>query len=150
MYRFLPLKLGEISNSLVRSATRTYKRAHGVSGMEWAVMAVLCEQPDITANQICRQLGLDKGAASRAVARLTKLQLVVLSDHQVRGRQRFLTLTPTGKALHQRLMVIAQERERLLTARLSPGEMDLLLDLLARLSMQLDAVNRYVPSASET
>lgn len=56
------------------------------------------------------------------------------------------SLTERGRDLHDRVLSTALERERLLIAGLKSDEVELLIDILHRMSAQLEAVNAVEPA----
>ena len=58
------------------------------------------------------------------------------------GRVRIATLTPAGRALHDKIRDMALERERALLSVLSESEVDTLIGLLKRIHENLPAVER--------
>jgi len=60
-------------------------------------------------------------------------------------RQRSLSLTVKGRRLHDQILPIALERERILLSSLTDGERKQLLALLRKLRANVVAVNDYVP-----
>jgi hypothetical protein len=60
-----------------------------------------------------------------------------------------IRLTSAGEALHERVLRVVQERERILHSAFSKTEIETLLDLLHRLHAQADIVNAYEPSDTD-
>ncbi|MNP68686.1 hypothetical protein D3C76_1646800 [compost metagenome] len=56
-------------------------------------------------------------------------------------------MTVSGRELHDRVLVVALERERLLLAGLSGEEVEIFISCLNKMSAQLDAVNAVDPNA---
>jgi DNA-binding MarR family transcriptional regulator len=77
---------------------------------------------------------------SRMVAFVDELEqrgLIERGHDPLDRRKRTLHLTPTGRELLERALVLASELERVLCAPLNRAERELLLDLLQRVGMQL-------------
>ncbi|MNY66756.1 hypothetical protein D3C86_2042330 [compost metagenome] len=55
-------------------------------------------------------------------------------------------MTPEGKSLHDRILVVALEREKRLLADFSPAEIDMLVNLLGRMHARVNEVNEFDPS----
>jgi DNA-binding MarR family transcriptional regulator len=140
-YRHLAFRLGEISIRLTRGASRVYSRHFGISGLEWRLVSMLYEEPGVTANHVCQVVGLDKGAVSRAVAHLAGLGVLTAEAGPQGGRQRFMHLTAKGFELHDKVLVVALQREERLLAGISSDEADRLMELLARVSAAVDSAN---------
>ena len=62
------------------------------------------------------------------------------------GRVRIATLTPKGRALHDQILEMALERERVLLSVLSESERETLLRLLKRVHENLAAVETATAS----
>jgi DNA-binding MarR family transcriptional regulator len=61
--------------------------------------------------------------------------------------QRLIELTAAGQALHDRIVVVALERERLLTRDFTEAERQMLFVLLRRMLSNMEAVNAWDPMA---
>lgn len=138
---YIPGLVTHLSNKLSRSTSNLFRRHFGVGVLEWRILAQLAIAPDISASRLCALIGLDKGAASRGMQRLGALGLVGFTDD---ARVRRARLTPAGRRLHDRMLVVALERERRLLAALDDSERAVLRSLLARLDTQMREVNRAI------
>lgn len=139
--RYVPFFLTAISNKWSRSASRLYLREFGVGIIDWRVMSMLAVEPDITANRVSQVIGMDKAAVSRSLHALEGRGLVT-GDAERRRRVR---LTPEGRAVHDRIIQVALDRERRLLADLSEPEVELLIGLLRRLHARMPALAGYDP-----
>jgi DNA-binding MarR family transcriptional regulator len=143
--RYATYFLHLVSNKLSSGASRLYLSKFDIGVIEWRVMGMVAVEPGITSNRICQMIGFDKAAISRATRTLeTKgyLRIIAAPDDQ---RRRTLDMTARGLKLHDQILAIALERERRLLSGLSEQEVDVLLDLLARIAEQLPYVNEYEP-----
>lgn len=140
--RYVPALVTFLSNKLSRSGSALYRRHFGVGIIEWRILAMLAVEPSIPATRICQVIGLDKGPVSRSLALMERRRLVTIRTDAVDTRRRLATLTPAGRALHDRIIVVALERERRLLSCLTPEERTVLIQLLNRLHDNLVAVNR--------
>ncbi len=138
--RYFPAAITNLSNKLSRGASALYRKHFGVGIIEWRVMSQLAIEPGVTASRICAVIGLNKAAVSRSVAFMHARGLV-RSRASRDGRQQLLALTASGRALHDRIIAIALERERRLLATLTDEERELLLGLLHRVQENLEAVD---------
>jgi DNA-binding MarR family transcriptional regulator len=91
---------------------------------------------------------MDKAAVSRCFKGMQAKKLITMGLHAADGRVRIATLTPAGRALHDKIRDMALERERALLSVLTDSERDTLLVLLRRLHENLPAVEaataRYI------
>lgn len=105
-------RLSVLSNRLTLWAARTYGREFGIGVLEWRVLAALALLGSATAREVADLTVLDKSNVSRAVRRLLDRGFVERAGHPADGRMRILSLTPAGRALHDRVAVRSRERER--------------------------------------
>jgi DNA-binding MarR family transcriptional regulator len=115
--------------------------------VEWRLIALLAVEDKITANRICQVIGLDKSAVSRSLQVLEAAGRISGEVDSKDARRYTVSLTAEGKALHDRVLKVALERERRLLSDFSPTEVDTLVDLLARLQTKVAHVNDYDPPA---
>jgi DNA-binding MarR family transcriptional regulator len=138
--RYVPAFITFIANKLSNSATVFYQKNFGVNVTEWRIMSLLAIEPGIPASRICHVIGFDKGPVSRTLAALQKRGLVAIRTDPNDGRSHSISLTPRGRATHDKIIVAALERERRLLSCLDEKEREVLIDLLRRLHENLEAV----------
>ena len=138
--RYVPAFITFIANKLSNSATAHYQRNFGVSVTEWRIMSLLAIEPGIPASRICYVIGFDKGPVSRNLSMLQKRGLVAIRTSPDDGRTHAISLTVRGRAIHDKVIVAALERERRLMSCLKKDEREVLIDLLRRLHENLGAV----------
>lgn len=143
--RYVPAMLTFLANKLATGASLSYRKHFGIGIVEWRLISLLAVENNITANRICQVIGLDKSAVSRSLQ-------VLEADGRISGkvdgkdaRRYTVSLTAKGKALHDRVLKVALERERRLLSDFSPAEVDTLVDLLGRLQTKVAYVNEYDP-----
>jgi DNA-binding MarR family transcriptional regulator len=141
LQNYIPYFINMISNKLSRGSSRLYIRKFGIGVIEWRLLAFINSHGTISANDICESLAIDKAAASRALNGLVGKKLA--TSRPVDRRQRSLLLTEEGRALYDKVVLIARERERILLASLSPSEKHDLLRLLRILRVNLTALNEF-------
>ena len=138
--RYVPAYLTWIANKLSRGASQHYLAAFDVGIEVWRCLVLLAIEGSITAQQISRVIGMDKASVSRCFKSMQARGLITLSLDSADGRARLASLTPKGRDLHDRIMSIALERERVFLSVLSPTEQNTLIKLLKRLHENLPAV----------
>lgn len=146
MARYVPAMLIHISNKMSTGANATYRRLFGVGVTEWRVLSQLAIEPDSPAQRICEVIGFDKAIVSRVVKSLEERGHVIVNADRADSRRYRISLTAKGQALHNRIIVVALERERRLLSGLSEREIDQLCDLLGRLHAKVRFANDYQPS----
>jgi DNA-binding MarR family transcriptional regulator len=146
--RYAPAYLTFVANKLGRGASRNYLKVFDVGVETWRCLVLLAIHGSITAQRLSQILGMDKAAVSRCFKGMQAKKLITMGLHAADGRVRIATLTPAGRALHDRIRDMALERERALLSVLNESERDTLLRLLKRLHENLPAVEvataRYV------
>jgi DNA-binding MarR family transcriptional regulator len=138
--RYVPAFITFIANKLSNSATVFYQRNFGVNVTEWRIMSLLAIEPGIPASRICSVIGFDKGPVSRNLSVLQKRGLVAIRTAPDDGRTHAISLTPRGRATHDKVIMAALEREQRLLSCLKKDEREVLIDLLRRLHENLGAV----------
>lgn len=140
MRRYVPAYLTGIANKLSRGASQHYLDAFGVGIETWRLLVLLAVERSVPAQHACRVIGMDKASVSRAFKAMRARGLITVGLDAADGRLRVATITPAGRALHDRIRGLALERERALLEVLAPHERELLLGLLHRLHENLPAV----------
>jgi DNA-binding MarR family transcriptional regulator len=143
--RFLPYRLSVLANTMSVAIATAYAERFGLSIPEWRVMAVLAQEPGLSAAQVTRRTAMDKVAVSRAVASLARARRVERSLEETDRRRSRLQLTAKGLAVYREVVPFALAYEdavlRGLPAR-SRQKLDVLLDdLLQRArTLRIDRV----------
>jgi len=143
---YVPALLTSLSNKLSASASNCYRKNFGVGVLEWRVLAMLKVESDITAQRISQVIGLDKAAVSRALKQLQKDKYVSFIKDAKDKRSSFIRLTAEGLQLHDKIIAVALEREKLLLDGLSEENIEVLTELLRKLNTNLKQVNDYDPN----
>jgi DNA-binding MarR family transcriptional regulator len=138
--RYVPAFFTNIANKLSNSATSAYQRNFGVNVTEWRIMTQLALEPGIPASRICQVIGFNKGPISRTLAVMQKRGLVTIRTDPNDGRTHSISLTAKGRGIHDKVIVVALEREKRLLSCLKADEREMLIELLRRLHNNLGAV----------
>jgi DNA-binding MarR family transcriptional regulator len=138
--RYVPALINFLGNKLAAGASSSYRREFGVGVTEWRILSKLAGEDACTAQEICQYFDLDKGLVSRTIRSLVDSGNVTVTDPGDDNR-RAVMLTKTGRALHDRIIELALDREGVLLDCLKPDEIELLIDMLRRLLAQTPAVN---------
>jgi|APMI01.1.fsa_nt_gi DNA-binding MarR family transcriptional regulator len=147
--RYVPALLTFITNKLTHGASSLYRKHFGVGVIEWRCMALLAIEPWIAPGRICQVIGLDKAAVSRSVRSLQEAGLVEVRANSHRSRFLEVALTDKGRALHDRIIRVAFERERRLLADLAPEEREILIRALNKMHRRVPFVNAPFEIADE-
>lgn len=143
--RYVPAMLTFLANKLATGASLSYRKHFGIGVVEWRLLALLAVENNISANRMCQVIGLDKSAVSRSLQALEAAGNVSGQVDSKDARRYSVSLTPQGRALHDRVLKVALERERRLLSDFSPAEVDTLVGLLARMQAKVGYVNEYEP-----
>jgi DNA-binding MarR family transcriptional regulator len=138
--RYVPALITFIANKLSNSATAVYQCNFGVNVTEWRIMTQLALEPGIPASRICHVIGFNKGPVSRTLAVMQKRGLVTIRTDPKDGRTHSISLTARGRGIHDKVIVVALEREKRLLSCLKADEREMLIELLRRLHNNLGAV----------
>jgi DNA-binding MarR family transcriptional regulator len=103
-------------------------------------MTQLALEPGIPASRICQVIGFNKGPISRALAVMQKRGLVTIRTDPNDARTHSISLTAKGRGIHDKVIVVALEREKRLLSCLKADEREVLIGLLRRLHNNLGAV----------
>ena len=99
-------------------------------------MAVLGQEPGLSADQVCARTEMDKVTVSRAVTRLLGHGRVRREFANADRRRSMLELSARGREIHRRIIPLAQEYESELVSNLSPSERQQFLLLLGKLNTE--------------
>jgi DNA-binding MarR family transcriptional regulator len=130
-------KVAIFANRLSRSASRFYRERYGIGVVEWRLMMFIGHASETRANRICRETDLDKGAVSRSLGVLQRMGIVSIKEDGADSRRNNVALTSKGRALHDRLVPIALERQRALLADLTPDEVRAFTGMIDRLQAKV-------------
>ncbi|WP_137165396.1 MarR family winged helix-turn-helix transcriptional regulator [Salinimonas lutimaris] len=145
LQRYIPALVNFLSNKLSTGASKCYRKNFDIGIIEWRVLAMLKVESDISANRIGQVIGLDKAAISRAVKQLAEAGYVNLQPSPIDARSSLLQLTEKGHQLHNRILPVALERERLLLSGISEDDLEVTLRVLSRLNENVRLVDAYKP-----
>lgn len=123
-------RLMKLADTMRRASTQAYGVRFGVSNAELRLLAVISAHQPLSANEISRRTGLDKGWVSRSLSSLLKRALVRRAPHPQDSRAMLVSLTPAGKQLVKRMTPFAVTRQSLLIAGLSQKDVCLMLDVI--------------------
>lgn len=137
---YVPALLTWIANKLSRGASQHYLQVFDVGIETWRCLVLLAIQGAISAQQVSKVIGMDKGSVSRCFKAMQARGYISLSLDAEDGRLRIATLTRKGRQVHDAILGVALAREKAFLAVLSAAERDTLIGLLQRLHENLPAV----------
>ena len=136
---FLPYQLSRSSEHVSRLFARRYSSQFSLTVSQWRVLAVLGENYQLIADDICKITGMDKVTISRAINELEKQGRVTRLRCKQDGRQVNVKLSDNGKKIYRQIVPIADSFEEQLASFLSVDELNLFNQLLIRLMQFEDA-----------
>jgi DNA-binding MarR family transcriptional regulator len=110
------------------------KRKFGLSMLDWRIIGLLAVFAPMSLNRVAQETNLDKGRASRAMAKLIMQGIVDRIPDESDGRGVKLMLTAKGKTLYQKLFPSAVQRNQELLAVLSAAERKMVETSLSKLA----------------
>lgn len=131
---FLPYRLSVLSNRISRSIADGYEGRFQLTLPEWRVMAVLGEEPDLSAGQVADRTAMDKVAVSRAVNKLLETGRIERHFANEDRRRSVLALSEIGKEVYSEIVPIALGYEAKLLEHFSEKERGQLEALLMKLN----------------
>jgi DNA-binding MarR family transcriptional regulator len=137
-------RIAILANRLSRAASRFYRERYGIGVVEWRVMMFVGYANATRANRICSETDLDKGAVSRSLNVLARMGIVSVTEDGADSRRHNVALTAKGRALHDRIVPVALERQRHLLSGLAPAEIEAFMDMIHR--MQAKVAGRSIPA----
>jgi DNA-binding MarR family transcriptional regulator len=130
-------KVAIFANRLSRAASRFYRERFGIGVVEWRLMMFIGHASETRANRICGAIDLDKGAVSRSLRVLRRMGIVSVREDGADSRRHNVALTAKGRALHDRIVPVALQRQRELVADLTPHEVETFHRLIDRLQAKV-------------
>jgi len=131
---FFPYQLTKLQALVSDKIAQIYTGEFNLSRQEWRVLAILANNPKLSAKQIGELANLEKMPASRAIKKMQEKLLLTKAENEKDKRSSLLQLTLAGKKLFKDLepMVLKQEQEILST--ITANELQALNSLIKKLS----------------
>lgn len=132
---------------LVKDATRAFVRAlqrrlagHEVSFSHWTFLRVLWERDGLTQKQLSDEAGVMEPTTFTAVTAMERLGYVTREQRPGNRKNVYVTLTPHGRALKEKLVPLAEEVNRLGVAGLDAAHVatarKVLMGIIANLALE--------------
>lgn len=138
--RRIESELGVLLRRVRRQATANAHRIHPeMQSTAYAILLHVLEHEPARATEIVEHLGIDKGAVSRGVAQLEKLDLIERTTDPYDGRAQTLTPSDLGR---QRVEELHRERRSEFAGRLaswSEAELAQFVERLGRYNASLES-----------
>lgn len=129
---FLPYQLSVASNAVSTRIAEQYRRRFALKTTEWRIMAVLGDSGPHSQRELCRLTLMDKVPVNRACKVLEDRGLAERRPNERDGRSHLLELTVEGRAVHARIMPLAEAIEEELFGVLDDTERKAFAGMLSR------------------
>ncbi|WP_169569089.1 MarR family winged helix-turn-helix transcriptional regulator [Sneathiella limimaris] len=146
LQNFLPYRLTKLSGIISRTLAESYSNQFDLSIHEWRIVAILGEQPGLTAREVGELASLDKVNISRAIDKLEKAGRLIRKTVAKDRRSFALFLTSEGEDVLIRIIPLALEYEKQLLSILSQEEKQSLNSILMKLDQSADQVAKSMIS----
>jgi DNA-binding MarR family transcriptional regulator len=112
---------------------------HDITPIQFAAMSALASRPDIDQATLAAMIACDRATIGGVVERLEAKGYVRRSINRLDRRARRLELTPSGRAIYDRLLPAVRELQGEILAGLTAKERRTLCRLLAKASAAADS-----------
>ncbi|MCC6006137.1 MAG: MarR family transcriptional regulator [Rhodobacteraceae bacterium] len=121
-----------------RLGTRTTRQNFDLSLTEWRVLGVASALERASFQAIRDTLFMDKAQISRALKVLSSRGLITTSPCPEDGRQLLVSLTASGRVLHDKALAVSLQRNEADLSDLTPAEVEIFFDLLDRIARSVE------------
>jgi DNA-binding MarR family transcriptional regulator len=119
-----------VTNQIFNDAIR---RPHGLRMLEYTILALVCENPGVSPQRLAAALAVTAPSITNMVDRLAERGWVFREKSNRDGRRQYLHPTSTGREVKDAGTERVIDLERTTIDTLTPGEYELLLELLHKL-----------------
>lgn len=119
--RLVSSRVIHLATLLRRTASLAYKREFDLASSEWRILVLTGEFAPLNHGELTELASLDKGQLSRGVSALVDRGLLSRTRNR---RQAQIELSAEGRALFERIMVLAEERNRQLVRGIPEADVD--------------------------
>lgn len=137
--RFAPYRIVALGHAISGRLARAYA-GENLTIPEWRVLAVVAQADALAARDVVGKTPMDKMTVSRAVASLEGKGVIVRLQSEADRRVNMLSLSKSGRALFDRVAVLALGFEDELLAGLSADERAAFDQLLTKLEARVQTV----------
>lgn len=141
--------LGGSIGYLVRDANRAFQRVlekriapHGITRGQWYFLRVLWEQDGLSQRELSARVGMMEPTTVIALRGMEKAGLIRRTRSEVDRRVTRVHLTARAKRIRDRMLRISQGVNDVGAAGLTPAALDQFRRVLARMTENLDRVER--------
>lgn len=121
------------ANRFTRIWSRYLQKRFDLGAMDWRMMVMLTAEPGSSVSRASQVINIDKGAVSRALARLESKGLARAESPDSYRHRRTWSLTRSGSTLHDEILEIALSRQRRILDGFAGEDVDRLNGYLRRI-----------------
>ncbi len=136
---FITYRLSTLSGKLNRQANAVLKKAGNLRVPEWRILALLELHGELNGSRIADLVTVDAGLVSRSVRSLEARGLIATRRSDDDRRSTFISLTPSGRALHAKVLPAMHRRQQHLLAALTAEERTAFLRITDKLQIAAEA-----------
>ena len=140
---YIPFHLISVANQYSRGSSKLFLRLFGVGIIGWRILSFTSLSENMTAQQVCKAVNLDKGATSREIQKLKKLGHIELNTDSKDKRRQLISLTNSGIELHNKMLNVALAREKEFMQHCNVREKQELLRMLKGISNNLTKADHH-------
>lgn len=141
----LPIALRAAYLALHRRTEKRFAK-HGVTADQFVLLATLARGQALTQRELARRMPSDPSTVRAMLVLLERSGLVLRDSHPTDARARTVALSAAGKRKFQQLWTAGQSIRDQMAAALEPGEDELFVRLLERVTDSLTADAPHVES----
>ena len=120
---FLPYQITVLASHIALAFSKQHAERFGLSIPEWRVVATIGRYQSVTSAFLQEKTAMDKAKVSRAVTRLVASKLLERTENQADLRSNYLSLTPEGLTLFNKIVPIAKRLEQEMISQVSAEEL---------------------------
>jgi len=106
----------------------------GVTGNQFVLLSLLAREDGVTQQELVQRASSDPNTVRAMLVALEGKGLVLRKRHPTDGRAWSVTLSAKGRRIHEKLWAESEPLRELLLSAFRPGEAEMFLDLLARVT----------------
>lgn len=125
MRELTTLRLMRLVDFVYQSASRAFPRVSGLSDFEWRVLALVCESPRLSINEMSAVLHRGVAQVSRTVKKLVAAGLLHRA-HRSGGPGVLITGTRLGRVVYGPLRTLSRQRNAAIIAGISAKQLQVL------------------------
>lgn len=128
-------RISYLANAIVVPAYDAVKREFGIIRAEYLLIVSLSHYPVLTAQEVARIARQPRNTVSRAVHRMLAEGYIERAPDPEDGRQARLTITPTGRVLHEKIAERLRLRQESVLSGLDASERKAFSTLLRKAAL---------------